>query len=441
MGTLVIHTHYTLFDSIASLTSGGSCQINVDSNGKLGIISGGDNHIVSAQYGPLSGNGALLSIACLEKPQLSIITRQKTEKKRSVTLTFAQCRDALSKITRIPWPSHYDDIVDLRRAIDEAYLCQYEEAKQRLTRLIQINPFNYLAWLWLARLSPEPNRIKETLAEAQRFGNASQAVQTECIRNQLALEHVQEHPVTKCPFCWSIVRSSDTVCPHCHGCLCLTSIQTGIPAETARFTIAATRFARLVQNNPDNMEYLRNLALAHVTLKQHDKALAALQGARNRAAKHELHDGMICDLEATQHQTAKPATLPHQPEDAGQQSPKKTILLVEDSNTSRKVLSLILSRTGYTVLEADRGSDALRIATTNTPAMIILDIMLPDINGYDLLNQLRQKEQLTKVPVVIFSGSNSLADQIKGREAGVIEYLTKPFNPQQLVSLVDHYLG
>jgi len=122
-------------------------------------------------------------------------------------------------------------------------------------------------------------------------------------------------------------------------------------------------------------------------------------------------------------------------------SAQKTILVVEDSQTSRKVISMLLGRKGYTIVEAKSGSEALQRIEEMVPDLVLLDVMLPDMTGYEVLSRLRQGPFLAEVPVVMLTGKSKPSDRLKGLFHGSNEYLTKPFNPAKLLAVLEKYLA
>ena len=115
----------------------------------------------------------------------------------------------------------------------------------------------------------------------------------------------------------------------------------------------------------------------------------------------------------------------------------KTVLVIEDSPTSRKVISMVLAKRGYTIEEASTGGAALRRMEVILPDLILLDAMLPDMTGYDILFRLKNDERLKNVPVVMLTAKNNPVDRQKGMRGGSVAYLTKPFDPEKLLAVID----
>ncbi|MFP3155280.1 diguanylate cyclase [Lachnospiraceae bacterium ZAX-1] len=106
---------------------------------------------------------------------------------------------------------------------------------------------------------------------------------------------------------------------------------------------------------------------------------------------------------------------------------KDTILIVDDEKANLLLLNRILS-TEYTVLMAKSGTEALSRAESELPDLILLDIIMPDINGFDVLEKLKKSEITHHIPVIIITGLTSEGDEEKGFFLGAVDYITKPFN-------------
>ena len=110
-----------------------------------------------------------------------------------------------------------------------------------------------------------------------------------------------------------------------------------------------------------------------------------------------------------------------------------TILVVDDEETIREVVRRYLEREGYHVKEAADGYEALRIIQDDPPSLIVLDLMLPGIDGLSLTQHLRQDRQ---IPIIMLTAKSEDNDRIRGLDLGADDYITKPFNPQEVVSRV-----
>jgi pilus assembly protein CpaE len=116
------------------------------------------------------------------------------------------------------------------------------------------------------------------------------------------------------------------------------------------------------------------------------------------------------------------------------------ILIVDDDLESLKLISLMLQRRGYKVIAAQSGSQALVKAETENPDLVILDIMMPDMDGYQVCRQLRSNPHTAHLPVLMFTAKVLVGDKVAGFQAGADDYLTKPIHPVELASHVEALL-
>ncbi len=114
-----------------------------------------------------------------------------------------------------------------------------------------------------------------------------------------------------------------------------------------------------------------------------------------------------------------------------------SILVVEDEGSIASFVSLYLKNAGYTVRTASTGSEALSQAAAQMPNLIVLDLMLPDIDGIEVCKRIRQQSD---VPILMLTARDEDVDKIIGLEVGADDYLTKPFNPRELVARVKSIL-
>jgi DNA-binding response OmpR family regulator len=115
-------------------------------------------------------------------------------------------------------------------------------------------------------------------------------------------------------------------------------------------------------------------------------------------------------------------------------TPARTILLVEDDPALALGLRDTLEFEGFRVLHADRGEHGLSLATQHKPDCIILDLMLPDINGYQICERVRSTD--THVPIIMLTARGQEADKIRGLDAGADDYVTKPFSVGELIARI-----
>jgi DNA-binding response OmpR family regulator len=117
------------------------------------------------------------------------------------------------------------------------------------------------------------------------------------------------------------------------------------------------------------------------------------------------------------------------------------ILIVDDEAQSRKLIGLVLTRQGYKVEEAENGLEALDQAFARPPDLILLDLMMPNMDGIEVTQLLRADELTANIPIIMFTARGMVDDKVEGFEAGVDDYLTKPIHPAELTARIKSVLS
>ncbi|HXE71952.1 MAG TPA: response regulator [Candidatus Nitrosotenuis sp.] len=120
---------------------------------------------------------------------------------------------------------------------------------------------------------------------------------------------------------------------------------------------------------------------------------------------------------------------------------KKRVLVVEDDERIRKVVRIILTCDELEVDEAAGGQEALDSLAAGTYDLVVLDLMMPDVDGMQVLQKIRSTPGLAEVPVIVVTAKSSDADIMTGFRQGANYYITKPFEPRELVDSVELILG
>jgi two-component system cell cycle response regulator DivK len=119
----------------------------------------------------------------------------------------------------------------------------------------------------------------------------------------------------------------------------------------------------------------------------------------------------------------------------------KRILVVEDQEDLRGVLRDLLTSSGYIVIEAADGATGIAMAKSDRPSIILMDIQMPVIDGYEATRQIKADPTLTRTPVIAVSSFAMKGDEEKARAAGCDKYVTKPYSPIQLLRMIRGYLA
>ncbi len=119
----------------------------------------------------------------------------------------------------------------------------------------------------------------------------------------------------------------------------------------------------------------------------------------------------------------------------------KRILVVEDQEDLRGILRVLLTGSGYEMLEAANGQAGVAKAKAERPDLILMDIQLPILDGYETTRQIRADPNLKATPIIVVSSYAMKGDEEKARASGCDSYVTKPYSPMQLLRVIQGYLG
>ena len=119
---------------------------------------------------------------------------------------------------------------------------------------------------------------------------------------------------------------------------------------------------------------------------------------------------------------------------------KKSLLIVDDDPSNLAALIHLL-QDDYKIYAAKNGQTAVKNAKKLKPDMILLDVVMPDLSGYEVLSTLRENEETCKIPVVMISGLNSMEDERNAMVAGAAGYIAKPFDRQEVITKVKRFIA
>jgi two-component system cell cycle response regulator DivK len=118
----------------------------------------------------------------------------------------------------------------------------------------------------------------------------------------------------------------------------------------------------------------------------------------------------------------------------------KLILVVEDQEDNRRIMRDLLTSANYEVMEAVSGEEGVAAAETHRPDLILMDIQLPGLDGYEATRQIKAKPDLNHIPIIVVTSYALSGDDVKAFEAGCDGYVSKPFSPRDLLAKIREYL-
>ena len=120
---------------------------------------------------------------------------------------------------------------------------------------------------------------------------------------------------------------------------------------------------------------------------------------------------------------------------------QSVILSVEDHESNRKIIRDLFTRKGYRVIEAVDGEEAVRMAKREKPDLILMDVQLPKMDGYEATRRIKADPELSHIPILAVTSYALSGDKEQALEAGCDDYVAKPFRPRELLAKVEQLLG
>jgi two-component system cell cycle response regulator DivK len=118
----------------------------------------------------------------------------------------------------------------------------------------------------------------------------------------------------------------------------------------------------------------------------------------------------------------------------------KAILVVEDQEDSRRIMRDLLTSAGYEIIEALTGEEAVTAAEAHQPVLILMDIQLPDFDGYEATRRIKANSALRQIPIIAVTSYALSGDDVKAFDAGCDAYVSKPFSPRALLAKIREFL-
>lgn len=419
-----------------------------------GVIQVRGGEVIAASQGDITGNGALFTLLTQKVADFTANNSVKPVV-TNVTVYHEQMVHICSKVPPTAGKGvGIDEAVHLDGAIHLILRFRKKEALAKLVELLRYNRFYYPAWLWHSRLMNQVEYLGKAINEMKKWGGHAPEVKAEIAKIGSNIKGEQQ-TVKRCIFCWAIVRTGQEQCAKCK-CLLSISAQKEISAGGSKELEASlNRYENELSHHPENSRIAYCLCLGRFSLGQREQALDYLNKALRISPNEQLFLKTLKFLNNVSSVKDKPKDKPktvktvipvkvapvHSPQPVVEPTKNKIILVIEDSKTSRKVISLVLKRQGYEIVEATTGSQGLAKLTHLLPDLVLLDVMLPDMDGYQILSKIRSDDRLKEVPVVMLTGKRSSVDRMKGIASGANEYLTKPFDPAKLIKVIERFMG
>ena len=252
------------------------------------------------------------------------------------------------------------------------------------------------------------------------------------------MEEKPKAEMVPCPFCSTENEPQVFVCYSCRAMLTLSDVEMMLGYQEADQAMLKEKVEQMEIENSFNKfdaEGLKMLGIGMLNLKNLRKGFEYLQEAGQMNPNDVVLNSQLNSL------AIRLSEIEEQKNNHDSMPKNKTILVVDDSETVRKLISGKLEKCGLEVICAVDGMDALEKINESIPDLILLDITMPRMDGYQVCKLIRGNDATKEVPVVMISGKDGFFDKVRGRMAGTTGYITKPFGPETLMKTVETYIN
>ncbi|MEM8930599.1 MAG: response regulator [Acidobacteriota bacterium] len=331
---------------------------------------------------------------------------------------------------------------DLVRAGDAARAeGEANRARRRYQRARDLDPENADALFRLAsdeRVGPVGRRLElaEKVILLHPEHAAGRALYEELSR--LAVDESSTLPVRCCPFCRAPKEPTEIQCDGCGARWSLFDVEALLAnqdADLVKLQRAVDRFNGAIAAGDEDWTIRRHLLVAWLHLGDLGRAAEVVQDLLDRIP---LDEPQRLEIEQVRVFLVRSGAL-----DAAPAADAKTIrrvLVVDDSPTVRTLVGATLEDAGYQIAHAGTGMEALAQLRKEVPDLVLLDIGLPNMDGFQLCQLLRQNPATAELPVIMLSARDGFYDKVQGRMVGCQDYVTKPFDPADLIDRVGHWI-
>lgn len=248
-----------------------------------------------------------------------------------------------------------------------------------------------------------------------------------------------EVKITQCPFCEFENEGQIVTCSSCQAVLSFSDLELLLSHQSANQDVLLSAIEKMEVEKDlrkFNTAELTTLGIGHLNAKNLRKGFSYLKEASGLDPNDVVLASKVNFLAIRLSEIEE-----HDNKSAETETKQCTIMVVDDSPTVRKLISGKLEKCGHTVVAAVDGMDALAKINEVIPNLILLDITMPRLDGYQVCKLIRNNEVTKDIPIVMISGKDGFFDKVRGRMAGSSGYITKPFGPDTLMKTIESYLN
>lgn len=440
-----------------------TCLLSIHADGeKKGLIYFHEGEVYDALCGELKGEAAATKLIAMDDvqvhhkqiPEKKIFRRQITAGVQTLILEAMRLKDEAADEEETDQQQEQllqqtqDDLLEKGKTLCEGL--HFKKAQKPLLELVQKHPDNIQGWLWLSRTLSNMKQLRKALTMATKIDSKNMEVNRDILKYSMA-DKICNEEMIRCHFCYAPVPLEANQCHYCNAYFKITKeivpkINKNIDQKELRQAIS--RYENVLSREV-NTKVLFYAGLAWMHLDNFDATLdffeqLQLSIGNNSSIYKSPVEHIVAYIASKQaeKESIKQPKKQQQSKDLpvlSEISRNKNILVVEDSPTTRKVIKMTLNSNGFHVDEAADGIEALSKLNDTHPDLILLDVMLPKLDGYGILSVLKKNEALKHIPVIMLTSKDSLRDKLKGRFSSASAYLTKPFKPNELIVKVNKF--
>ncbi|HXU44075.1 MAG TPA: response regulator [Thermoanaerobaculia bacterium] len=302
-------------------------------------------------------------------------------------------------------------------------------ARGHLEAALKLDETKEEAWLWLAAVASDRERQRDCLERILALNPGH--------RHALALLDLPElrgepkprpRRAGRCPLCRGTGLPEDR-CPWCRAVISLADLKLVLRNRDVDRELVAAGLRRLesLPGGGENFDVRFALGVGCLNVGRVDEGIAHLEAASALRPEEAPLAAQVEVLRLWRKRPRNPAPA----------RPRGTVLAVDDSPTVVKLVASSLEPRGFRVVPASDGLEALSRLRETRPDLVLLDVNLPGLDGYQICKLIKADPAFGSVPVVFLSGRGGLFDRMRGRLAGSAEYLSKPFKPPALLELIE----
>lgn len=309
----------------------------------------------------------------------------------------------------------------------------HQQARLDFKEASDLHPHSEKIWYWLAFVAKNNQDRASYLTKVLTINpNHSQA--REWMAKHLAK---QQDPDTswQCPICQETYQETQSECGQCGVVLDLNDISYILSDRKVDVNLVHMGITNLNHRalNGHRFQNKMNIGIAYLNLHQWEKALEVFLDIQPIQPDLELLNSAIRHLQ----EKAKEKEEAFKPPARS----RGTVMVVDDSATVRKLVTITVEDMGFDVLEASNGSQALSKIFEKKPDCIFLDIKMPQMDGYQVCKILKENEHTQDIPIIMLTGQDGFIDRVRGKMAGALDYITKPFDAETLAGALERHLS